>query len=81
MRTGHFNEVVAEFVVKMCNDKDALKWNTVLTAATAYYKAHHTSKIPSVVDLRRMFEKVLGEKLHNYEWKAWSMPVNCSEGF
>ena len=72
-----------EFIVKMFNDKDILKWNMVLMAATTYYKAHHTGKLPRVVDLRRMFEnsKVLGEKLHNWEWKGWLMPGNCAQGF
>ena len=70
-----------KFSAKTFNDKDVLKWNMLLTAATMYYKAHHTSKLPRVVDLHRMFEKVLGKKLHNWEWKGWLMQGNCSQGF
>ena len=53
----------------------------MLTAATTYYKAHYTGRLPRVVDLRRMFEKALGEKLHNWEWKGWLMPGNCTQSF
>ena len=70
-----------EFITKTFNEKDTLRWNTVLTAATTYYKAHCTGRLPRVVDLRKMFEKALGEKLHNWEWKGWLMPGNCSGGF
>jgi phage/plasmid-associated DNA primase len=70
-----------EFIVKTFNEKDALRWNTVLTAATTYYKAHCTGRLPRVVDLRKMFEKALGEKLHNWEWRGWLMPGNCTQSF
>ena len=33
---------------------DRLRWNTALTAATTYYKARSTGRLPRVVDLRRM---------------------------
>ena len=31
--------------------------------------------------LRKMFEKALGEKMHNWEWKGGLMPGNCTGGF
>ena len=55
-----------------------LRWNTALTAATAYYKARSTGRLPRVVDLHKMAEKALGEKLHNYEWMGWLMPRPCT---
>ena len=70
-----------EFIVKTDNEKDVLMWNTVLSAATSYYKAHHTGRLPRVVDLRKLFETALGQKLHNWRWKGWLMPVSNTAGF
>ena len=70
-----------EFIEKSFVTTDKLRWNTVLNAYTRYYKSHHTGRLPRVVDLRRSFEKALGEKLHNYEWAGWLMPTPCTSGF
>ena len=74
-------EFQQEFIHKSFIPTDALAWNTVLTAATAYYKRHYTSKLPWVVDLRQMFEKVLRAKLKDYKWTGWAMPDNCTAAF
>ena len=67
-----------EFIQKTSVKTDILRWNTVLKAATAYFKAHHTGRMRAVKDLRKEFERAMGEKLHNWQWEGWTLPSACT---